>query len=325
MFRDGPVKIGRDREFTQCDADVVGVKGQLIEAELLSLYVEVFNRLNIDIVIKYNSRNLMNGLILESGVPDDFLSSVTTIIDKMDKLPIKKINMLLKEMGLTDNSIGLLNKYFDMNFETIKKEFYNTNNKSIVVGIEELDSLYNYLCGIGIIDKCELSLSLARGQNYYTGNVFEVYERTGKLTCSIGAGGRYDKIIGNFINDGNTYEAVGISFGLSSIYELLKEREMFNNKSYIDFYIISINTKMESLKLANEIRKQGYKVELEMSDKRLKKCLEYASKEKIPYVIIYGEDEKEKELVNIKDMNLKKSILISNKDIGNMKRALSSV
>ena len=59
VFRDGPVKIGRDREFTQCDADVVGIEGQYIEAELLSLFVEGFRRLNIEVIIKYNSRKLM--------------------------------------------------------------------------------------------------------------------------------------------------------------------------------------------------------------------------------------------------------------------------
>ena len=94
VFRDGPVKLGRDREFTQCDADVVGIDGQMIEAECLSLYVSAFQKLNIEIVIQYNSRNLMSGLILESGISDDFISPVITIVDKMNKLSLNDTNTL---------------------------------------------------------------------------------------------------------------------------------------------------------------------------------------------------------------------------------------
>ena len=88
VFRDGPVKTGRDREFTQCDVDVVGLDGQFVEAELLSLYRDAFKRLGIDIIIKYNSRKLMMGLMIENGVSEDMISIVTTIIDKKDKLSI---------------------------------------------------------------------------------------------------------------------------------------------------------------------------------------------------------------------------------------------
>ena len=85
VFRDGPVKVGRDREFTQCDVDVVGIEGQAIEAELLSLYVSAFQKLGIDLIIKYNSRNLMTGLIKECNIPDSLTNSVITIIDKINK------------------------------------------------------------------------------------------------------------------------------------------------------------------------------------------------------------------------------------------------
>lgn len=85
-FRDGPVKPGRDREFTQCDVDVVGLSGQMIEAELMTLFTRAFKELDIDIIIKYNSRNLMNGLILECGVDKNLISLVTTNIDKLEKI-----------------------------------------------------------------------------------------------------------------------------------------------------------------------------------------------------------------------------------------------
>ena len=302
VFRDGPVKIGRDREFTQCDADVVGIEGQYIEAELLSLFVKGFKKLNIDVIIKYNSRKLMTGLILESGINEELVPNVTTILDKMDKYSTDEINNFLKELDLNDTQISNINNYFQMNLSSLKEMFKDTSNENIKLGLEEVDNLNNYLKGIGIEDNTEFSIGLARGQNYYTGNVFEVYEKTGRLKCAIGSGGRYDTIIGNFIDDGNKYPAVGISFGLTSLYELLKDSEIFKEKSQTEFYIIPMNTEIESLKLANEIRNLGYNVEVEMNNRKLKKSMDYANKEGIKYVIIIGSNELETGNIIIKDM-----------------------
>ncbi|MBP3920976.1 MAG: ATP phosphoribosyltransferase regulatory subunit [Bacilli bacterium] len=250
-FRDGPVRAGRDREFTQCDVDVVGLSGQLIEAELLSLFVKAFNKLNIDIVIKYNSRNLMNGLILESGIDSKLLQNVTTIIDKKDKLTKLEFEDKLIKIGLTKIQIDNIVNYFNLSLEDLNNIFVNTSNEKIKIGLEELNNLEKYLKGINISSVCSFSSSLARGQNYYTGNVFEVYDKNGIINGSIGAGGRYDKMITDFINDGNEYPTVGISFGLSAIYELLKDNTMFNYKSGTDIYIIPMDTEIESLTIAN--------------------------------------------------------------------------
>ena len=302
VFRDGPVKVGRDREFTQCDADVVGISGQLIEAELLSLFVKAFQKLNIDIIIKYNSRNLMIGLILESGVEEDLVSSITTILDKKDKLSSREFRLALSEVGLNRRQISFINKFFSMNLDDLLEYFFNTKNEYIRKGLEEVSNLNKYLKELEIDDICEVSISLARGQNYYTGNVFEVYEKNGKIKGSIGAGGRYDKIIGNFIGDGESYPTVGISFGLSSIYELLKNSNLFDDQSQTDIFIVPINTNIECLKIANEIRSFGFCVEVEMTNKKLKKSMDFANKEKIPYVIVLGEDEVKKKSFVLKNM-----------------------
>lgn len=317
VFRDGPVKLGRDREFTQCDADVVGIEGQLIEAELLSLFVKAFKKLNIDIVIKYNSRNLMTGLILESGIKEVLVPNVTTIIDKKDKISEEEMDNFLFEIGLNNEQILMINNYFNMELSDLMDLFKDTQNEKIKTGLEEVVNLSKYLKGMGLDNICEFSTSLARGQNYYTGNVFEVYEKNGRIKGSIGAGGRYDKIIGNFIGDGNEYPTVGISFGLSSIYELLKDSSLFKDKSQTDFYIIPMNTEIESLKLANEIRELGFNVEIEMNKRKFKKSMDYANKTKIPYVIVLGEDEIKNNSFNIKNMfsGIQTKIDIDNLDI----------
>ena len=310
VFRDGPVKVGRDREFTQCDVDVVGLDNQMIEAELMSLYVDAFNKLKIPINIKYNSRKLMSALIIESGIKEELISSTITIIDKIDKLTEFEITNEFLNIGLTKEQITKLLEYFKLDLTKLNKTFKKTTNELLIEGLKELNELTRFLKELNILKYTTFTPSLARGQDYYTGNVFELYETSGKLNCAIGGGGRYDKMITDFINDGNIYPAVGISFGLTSIFALLKEREDFQNKSNLDIYIIPMNTKIESLKLANELRRIGYKVDIEMENKKLKKSLDYCNKELIPYVIILGEDEINNQKFKIKNMFTREEIEI---------------
>lgn len=309
VFRDGPVKVGRDREFTQCDADVVGIKGQYIEAELLSLFVKTFKEFNIEIIIKYNSRKLMTGLIIESGISEDLVTEVTTIVDKKDKLKDIEFNQMLSELGLTEKVIKNLNNYFQMNISTVNQVFKNTNNEQILKGLEEVNNLSEYLRQLEL-NCCNFDITLARGQNYYTGNVFEVYDKRERIKGSIAAGGRYDEMIGNFIGDGKEYPTVGISFGLSAIYELLK-KDLEKEKSNTDIFIIPMGTEIESLKLANQFRKNGYNVDIEMNKRKLKKSLDYANREKIKYVIVIGTDEISSGQLKIKNMDDGTEMLIN--------------
>ena len=319
VFRDGPIKAGRDREFTQCDVDVVGLKGQMIEAELLSLYVNAFDKLNIEVIIKYNSRNLMKGLILECGIEESLVSKVITILDKLGKLTKNEITDLLLNIDINNTKIEKLLNYFTLSLSELTTLFNNTNNQTLLLGLEELNSLDEYIKALDLTKYCIFTPTLARGQDYYTGNVFEVYEKNNKLTSSIGGGGRYDKMITDFIDDGTIYPAVGISFGLSSLYELLKDKVINNN---IDIYIIPMNTNIEGLRLANKLRELGYKVDIEMNKRKLKKSLDYANKELIPYVIILGEDEVAQNSFKLKDMINGKEYIIDNCNINMIKEII---
>lgn len=304
VFRDGPVKLGRDREFTQCDADVVGISGQMIEAECLSLYVEAFRKLKIPIKIKYNSRNLMTGLILESGISFNLISSTITIIDKMDKLTAEDFRKELEKIGLNNQNIDCLLEYFQLSLSELKTKFNNTNIVELQKGLEELSNLEQYIKCLEIEGSCLFAPTLARGQDYYTGNVFEVYDAEGRITCSIGGGGRYDKMITDFIDDGEIYPAVGISFGLTSIYELLLRQQEEKAPSSIQLYMIPMGEEAEAttLKIATDLRRQGLKVQIEMNHKKIKKCFEWANKENIPYVTVIGEDEIKEQKLVIKNM-----------------------
>ena len=320
VFRNGPVKTGRDREFIQCDVDVVGISGQMIEAEIISLFIVGCEKLDIDVLIKYNSRNLMSGLIKEQNIADELVSSVITIIDKLEKISETEIIEEFNKIGISQEiTLNLLN-IFKLNINELNKLYENTNNELIKKGLTEIKELEAYIIKLGIQDKTKFVATLARGQDYYTGNVFEAYCQ--ELTSSIGGGGRYDNMITDFINDGNQYPAVGISFGLSSLYEILRKREQFKNKSLIDIYIIPLNTKKESLILANNLRKLNYKVDLEMNDKKLKKSFEFANRENIPYVIVLGENEVNNNYFNLKNMSTGQEDKIALDDLEMIKKII---
>ena len=308
VFRDGPVKLGRDREFTQCDIDVVGLEGQMIEAELLSIYVSAFQKLNIDFIIKYNSRNLMIGLIKECSIPDDLHGKAITIIDKMNKLTKDEFNQELNKIGINNEQINILNNYFKMSLSDLETISNSEENQELKKGLTELKELNTYLKGLKIDKYCIFDPTLARGQDYYTGNVFEVYEKNGKLSGAIGGGGRYDNMITEFIDDKTSYPAVGISFGLTSLYELLKDKPL--NSSLYDFYIIPMNTEIESLSLANKLRSLNIKVIVEMNHKKIKKAYSWASKNNIPYVTVIGDEEIKNNQLKIKDMNQSNEIIV---------------
>lgn len=310
VFRDGPIKVGRDREFIQCDVDVVGIKGQYIEAELLSLYKEIFDKFGIDIYIKYNSRNLMNGIIAESGIDASLLQNTTTIIDKKDKITKNEFKNELLKLDINIESVDKLIKYLNLDLKQLSIEFQNSKNKYIVDGINEITNLNKYIKDLKLENICIFDSSLARGQNYYTGNIFEVYDKTQRVKSSIGGGGRYDKMITNFINDGNEYPAVGISFGLSSLYEILKDDEDLIKNSYVDIFMIPLGTEIESLRLANKLRNMGFSVDIDMTGKKLRKSMEFANKENIKYVIILGENEIKNNVFNIKNMYTNDSRMI---------------
>ncbi len=319
VFRDGPVKAGRDREFLQCDVDVVGLSGSAIEAELLSLWLTGYKRLGIDVYIKYNSRNLLCGLIKEvAKVEDDELSSYVTVIDKMDKLSKDELIGELLKLGLQRNDALELLSYFELDLNGLKEKFLSQSNEMLINGLNEVCELERVLESVGIKNETVFTPCLARGQDYYTGNVFEVYAKNGELTCSLGGGGRYDRMITDFIDDGNLYPAVGVSFGLSTIYEILKNREEAY-KPFVDVLIVPMATEGESIKLANEIRELGLKVEVDLTKRKLKRSFEFADKENIPYVVVLGEDELNNKTFKIKSMCTSEEREISLDDVSTLK------
>ena len=256
----------------------------------------------------------MAGIIEECKIPEDKIVDTITIIDKFEKLTRQEIIQDFLNIGLKNEQINSLIKYLNMDFIQIKKEFSNIQNIELINGIKEISELNEYIKEMELSEYVQFSATLARGQEYYTGTIFEVYQKDGEIKSSIGGGGRYDNMIGNFIGNGKEYPAVGISFGLDVIFEILKSNTELS-KNNTEIYIVPMQNKVQALKIASILRKQNINVDIEMNDNKIKKSFEYANKLNIPYVIIVGDEELGRGKVTLKNMSTGEQREIKIKDI----------
>ncbi len=302
VFRDGPVKLGRCREFYQCDIDAVGLNGAEIEAELMNLAVVAYKDIGIDLEIRYSNRKFLTGIITHCGFEPGQCSAIILEVDKLEKTGKQSV---LKEISRVTGSADtqkadlLLEHLFSPITELTEKL---SHVEAVKEGLDEIVSLQAILDGLGISQYCRFTPSLARGLEIYTGTVWEVFDTKGGISSSLGGGGRYDKIISEFMDDGRVYPAVGMSFGLEPICTVLTKQKQCK-ENLLDLFIIPLGTSVQSMSLANKLRNNGVKVLVEMAGKKLNKSFSYANNENIPYVLVLGENECEAGVVTIKNMS----------------------
>ena len=315
VFRNGPVKLGRMREFYQCDVDVVGIDSRMIEIEQLIMAKKIFDKLNIEVLIKWNNRKLMSGLIIECGINQDLIDKVISIIDHMEKISKEEMLKEFNKIGINNSKALELLDIFKLTIDEYNNRFSNTTNVLIKEGLKEINEIALLVKRHELENNTCFTPTLARGLSIYTGLVFEFFDKKKRITSSLGGGGRYNKIITDFIDDGNIYPACGLSFGLEPIYAILKDDKKSNN--IIDCLIIPMETQCESLELATILRDNGIKVSIEMNNRRIKKSFEFANKNNIRYVIVVGSDEIKQNKYSIKDMESGNQKLLNTKEIIN--------
>ena len=312
VFRDGPIKAGRFREFTQCDVDIVGVESQAAEAELMMMAVDAFKKLDVAITIQYNNRKLLYGLLQTFEVPEAQMNRVILILDKMEKIERVTLVKEMTELGLSDKSLQDIEKFLDAQptFEYFAP--FVSENEFVRQGLQELTELADYLATLGIEQQCVFNPFLARGLEIYTGTIYEIFLADGIIKSSIGSGGRYDNAIGGLLGTNQSYATVGISFGLDVIYTAFElTGKVEKRESDIDIYIIPIRTEREALVLARELRNDGYRVEVELSGKKVRKAMDKANREKVKQTIVLGESEIETNSYRMKDMDSGEEQLVS--------------
>lgn len=302
VFRDGPVKTGRFREFIQCDVDIVGASSMLAEAELISMASEAFDRLGLAVAIHLNNRKLLTGLLKVMGIGEEQAEDVMLSLDKLEKIGLEGVCADLRERQVEEAVIERIAAFLQDGERSLASLAQRYEEPLVQEGARELSELFALVEGAGISAEVRFAPFLARGLSIYTGTVYEIFLQDGRITSSIGSGGRYDRIIGQLLGDGRSYPAVGISFGLDVILTALTMGAGQTTAPSSDVLVIPLGTEAEGLRLAQRIRKCGLRVEVELMGRRLKRALDYANKERIPLVVLFGEQERARGQMVVKDM-----------------------
>jgi histidyl-tRNA synthetase len=314
VFRDGPVKPGRFREFTQCDVDITGVSSQMAEAELMEMALDSFNQLGLNVTIQYNNRKLLSGMLQTISIPISRLNDVILTMDKLEKIGIDGVKKELQQKNISPEAICNVERYAQewLGQDLTYFEQFAYENENVQKGLNELFELTSYLDGLNVLQNCSFNPFLARGLDIYTGTIYEIFLSDQSISSSIGSGGRYDSAIGGLLGSEEAFSTVGISFGLDVIFTALKGRESSIVKDEKpDYVIIPIDAKREALIVASAYRRLGYRIEVDMSEKRIGKSLERASKRGIEKVILIGNEEVTNNEIIVKSLNEGKEERIS--------------
>ena len=302
---DRPQK-GRYREFYQCDADIVGSDSLLNEVELVQIMDTVFQRLGIRVQIKINNRKLLSGIAEIVGEAEKIVD-ITVAIDKLDKIGLDKVNEELRTDGISEEAIAKLQPVITLsgsNEEKLKvMEDFLASSEVGMKGIEELRFILNAASQVDLKNELQLDLTLARGLNYYTGAIFEVKALDTPMG-SITGGGRYDNLTGIFGMPG--ISGVGISFGADRIYDVLNTLDLYPKEITTDTQLLFINFGEKEtrycLPVVAKARQNGIRTEMFPDAAKMKKQMAYANANAIPYVALAGDDEIQKGVVTLKNM-----------------------
>lgn len=305
-------QAGRYREFLQVDIDIVGSSLMEADAEIISVIYQVFKNLGINnFLIKINNRKILNGLPPYAGFPEKKLWDVLRIIDKKNKIGEEAVKKELVKL-LKKNPADKINAFLKISGDARTKllsarEIFG--KESIAdAGIKELADIARNLNASGVDPKnWEIDFSIARGLGYYTGPVFEAILTGASNLGSVAGGGRYDNLLIPFT--GQKIPAVGVSFGVDRILAILDQLKLIKRKQTLTKILIlnlSPELKPEYLSFAKTLRDGNINTSIYLGDdKAFQAQLAYAVKKEIPFILLFGDEEKKKNAVKIKNLATK--------------------
>ncbi len=293
---------GRLREFFQLNVDCAGTESMKADAEIIAITTDILKQLKItpqEAYIRISNRQLMKALLEELELEESRMPDLMNAIDKKDKLTEEAFEEMLKDIGLKQEQIFGLKDILNI---TQLAELEKLNlNKDAKKALQDLKELFNYLRAYGIEEYCELDLTIIRGLDYYTGTVFEVFDRSKKFRA-IAGGGRYDNLVEDF--GGERCPGVGIGMGDVVLQLFLKEKNKLpETQREVDYYVAPITEAVaaKAAEIAQKLRKKG-KVEMDIAGRNLKKQMEYANAIGAKNVVIVGEKDLKEGKVTIKNM-----------------------
>ncbi len=310
---------GRYREFTQCDADIVGSASLVNEVDFCNIYDRAFTKLGLtNYELKINSRKILAALAEISGGVEKMID-ITVAIDKLDKIGIEKVKEELNTRGINEINIATIETYLNISGSNADKiiaiEILLANNEIGKAGIEEL----KYILANASNTNVSIDFTLARGLNYYTGIIFEAKAPADVKMGSIGGGGRYDNLTGMF--GVPNIAGVGISFGIDRIYDVLEELNLFSssiaNAAKAIFFNLGETELNTAMQLANILRGNNIACEIYPEKVKIDKQFKYADKKEIPFAIIIGAKELENKTCMVKDLRKGEQVEIAYNDLTN--------
>jgi len=285
VYRYDRPQAKRYRAFKQADIDILGVKGIEAELEVMLVTRDLFNKLGLKPKVIFNSRKLLEELI--SNFAKGREVEAMRILDKMDKIGEKSCKEMLNEKEIDEKIVDIIVKN---DLEEITQIIGQASE-----GLKEVEDFIE-MCKENKLDFIKFDPALARGLEYYTGLVFEIKVDNGP---SVGGGGRYDKLVGNY--GGSDTPAVGISFGVSRLFDILKENGFKTSMEGLFLVGIGIESK-EIINIGDKLRQEEVFVETDLNGKNISKAMDYAEKKGYNFVGIIGENEIKKGTITMKNL-----------------------
>jgi histidyl-tRNA synthetase len=292
---------GRFREFYQCDVDAIGSKSPVVEAEMLAAVSEVLQTLGFtDFTIQLNHRALLTALLNGAGIEAGLHGTALVAIDKLDKIGRDGVRDDMVARGVSANAAAIcLGAFEDLDvFDRLVAQ-----EEGGAAARQNVGQIIELAAATPAAGHVALTTRLARGLSYYTGAIMEV--AVPDLAGSLGGGGRYDGLIGMF--SGEQIPACGFSLGLERILVVMTERNMFpaDVASAAPDVMVTLfegEPLEEGLRLAQELRAAGLRVDVYPEPDKLGKQFKYAALRGVKFVTVAGGDERARGEVTLKNM-----------------------
>jgi len=281
---------GRKREHYQWNVDVFGVPGVEAEAELLGVITTFFRRIGLtsaDVGIKVSSRKVLQSVLERLGVTDENFAPVCVLVDKLEKLPREAIEADLAALGLGAEIIDELVATLSLKSIDALADVLGADHEAVV----ELRTLWSLADAYGCADWLVFDASIVRGLAYYTGTVFEAFDRGATLRAICG-GGRYDRLLSTF--GGKDLPACGFGFGDVVVVELLKDKGLLPEPAGgVDVVVFPMDAaaRPAAMAVAADLRAGGSAVDLVLQKKKMKWVFKHAERRGATELVVVGPDD----------------------------------
>ena len=298
---------GRFREFWQADADIVGSAKMDADAEVIAVAISCLKRLGMkNFRVRLNNRKILESIAASADVKKESWLDVFRAVDKLDNIGQEGVMQELEKLGLSYDQVSTIMAQISRrgDLDAVERDVSHALTDRGREGFNELAEIISNLELYNCSEYVVVDLSLARGLDYYTGPIFEVSAETDVNVGSVAGGGRYDNLIE--LLGGPPTPATGISLGVDRLVEVLNEADMLPKaRTLTQAFIAYTNPslKKEAVAVAERLRGEGIRVEVDVMGRKLDRQLRYADAKGIPYVVILGPQEVEKGVYRIKDMS----------------------